>query len=241
MELRIVVPPALPFELHRACFQRLVGQRERVLPGCGCHRGYVGINGEPIAFPHHYHQERVRGVVAQRSRYWGSWVGQQVMPFERRPLAFAAVVADAYHAQRGNAECRNGPHRLVARPVARVFLSAPSLLHGTPPAAASARRCCALPNLSRSARSISRCISSAVSVCPWDTAKWTFSRIVRSAKTSARTVCRPASSLAAFRRTSRAPSPIACPPARASNWAYSSSVTLVLMDLVRSAGMELTQ
>src|SRR5260370_5980807 len=137
MELRIVVPPALPFELHRACFQRLVGQRERVLPGCGCHRGYVGINGEPIAFPHHYHQQRVRGVVAQRSRYWCPCVGQQVMPFERRPLAFAAVVADAYHAQRGNAESRNGPHPLLPRPAAPSFLPPPPFLHPTPPPPAS--------------------------------------------------------------------------------------------------------
>jgi len=63
--------------------------------------------------------------------------------------------------------------------------------------------------------------------------------MVRSAKTSARTACSPAFGLVALSRTSRAHSLIVCSPARASNCAYSSSVTLVLMDLVRSAGTEL--
>src|SRR6266851_2696719 len=239
MELCTVVVPTLQFELHCACLQRLVGQRERALPGCGCHRRYVGIDGEATAFPHHYHQQRIRGVLAQRSRYRCPGVSQQVVSFKRRPLPLVVVVADPYHAQRGNAERRDSPDRLVARPVARAPLAPPLLLHGTP-TAASARRCRALPNLSWSARSISRCISSALSVCPWDTAKWTFSRIVRRAKTSARTVCSPALGLVAFSRISRAHSLIVCPPARASNWAYSSSVTLVLMDLVRREGMEFT-
>src|SRR2546425_8022465 len=66
-----------------------------------------------------------------------------------------------------------------------------------------------------------------------------FSRMVRSANTSARTVCSPVFGLVALSRTSRAHSLIVCVPARASNCAYSSSVTLVLMDLVRGVGMNL--
>jgi hypothetical protein len=41
---------------------------------------------------------------------------------------------------------------------------------------------------------------------------------------------------AGFNRTSRAYSLMARPPVWASNWLYSSSVTLVLMDLVRKTG-----
>src|SRR6266481_8676207 len=67
-----------------------------------------------------------------------------------------------------------------------------------------------------------------------------FSRMVRSANTSARTVCSPVFGLVALSRTSRAHSLMVCSPARASNRAYSSSVTLVLIDLVRREGMEFT-
>src|SRR6266478_5500299 len=162
------------------------------------------------------------------------------MPLKRRQHPHVAVTNDGKHAEQSNAERSDNPYSPVTRKFSCIVLSTPFLFHGTPPVAASARRCRALLNLFWSARSMSCCISSAVSVCPWDTAKWMFSRMVRSAKTSARTVCSPAFDLVALSSTSRAHSLIVCPPARASNWAYSSSVTLVLMDLVRREGMEFT-
>src|SRR5260370_1272324 len=163
------------------------------------------------------------------------------MPLERCPHPHVPVTSDSEHTEQSNAECPHTPYRPVARKISRIVLSAPLLFHGMPPVVASARRCRALLNLFWSARSISCRMSSPVSVCPCDTAKWRFSRIVRSAKTSARTVCSAESGLFAFSRTSRAHSLIVCPPARASNRAYSSSVTFVLMDLVRREGMEFTQ
>src|SRR5712692_7221737 len=163
------------------------------------------------------------------------------MPLERCPHPHVAVTSDSEHTQQSNAERADTPYRPVARKIPRIVLSAPLLFHGIPPVAASARRCRALLNLFWSARSMSCCIFSSVSVCPWDTAKWTFSRIVRNAKTSARTVCSPGLGFVALRRTSRAHSLIVCSPAEASNCAYSSSVTFVLMDLVRSDGTEFTQ
>src|SRR6202521_5139815 len=158
------------------------------------------------------------------------------MPLERSPHAHVAVTSDSEHTEQSNAECSDSPYRPVARKISCIVLSAPLLFHGTLPVAAYARRCRALLNLFWSARSMSCCISSTVSVCPWDMAKWTFSRIVRSAKTSARTVCSPELGFVALRRTSRAHSLIVCSPAEASNCAYSSSVTFVLMDLVRREG-----
>src|SRR6266699_1825216 len=162
------------------------------------------------------------------------------MPLKRRPHPHVTVVPDGEHTEQSNAERSDNPYSPVTRKFSCIVLSTPFLFHGTPPVAASARRCRDLLNLFWSARSTSCCISSAVSVRPWDTAKWTFSRMVRNAKTSARTVCSPAFGLVALSRTSRAHSLMVCPPARASNCAYSSSVTLVLTDLVRSAGTEFT-
>src|SRR5712691_4909351 len=162
------------------------------------------------------------------------------MALERCPHLHVAVTNDGEHTEQSNAERPDTPYRPVARKVSRIVLSAPLLFHGIPPVVASARRCRALLNLFWSARSMSCRISSPVSVCPCDTAKWRFSRIVRSAKTSARTVWSPAFGLVALSRTSRAHSLIVCPPARASNRAYSSSVTFVLMDLVRREGIEFT-
>src|SRR6266852_2642678 len=162
------------------------------------------------------------------------------MPLERCPHPHVAVTSDSEHTEQSNAERPDTPYRPVARKVSRIVLSAPLLFHGIPPVVASARRSCALLNLFWSARSISCRMSSAVSVCPCDTAKWTLSRIVRRAKTSARTVCSLALGLVAFSNTSRAHSLIVCSPADASNCAYSSSVTFVLMDFVRREGMEFT-
>src|SRR5437879_5701342 len=162
------------------------------------------------------------------------------MPLERCPHPHVAVTSDSEHTEQSNAERPDTPHGPVARKFSCIVLTSPLLFHGTPPVVASARRCCALLNLFWSARAISCCISSAVSVCPCDTAKWTFSRIVRKAKTSARTVCSLALGLVAFSKTSRAHSLIVCSPAEASNCAYSSSVTFVLIDLLRREGIVFT-
>jgi hypothetical protein len=64
-----------------------------------------------------------------------------------------------------------------------------------------------------------------------------FIRIIRRASSSATMVCSAGLGLAAFNKASRTHSLIVRSPARASNCAYSSSVTLVLMDLVRGVGI----
>src|SRR5258708_32927131 len=162
------------------------------------------------------------------------------MPLKRRPHPHVAVTNDGEHTEQSKAERSDSPYRSVARKISCIVFSAPLLFHGTPPVPASAKRCGGLLKLLCSDRLTSCCIASAVSVRPWDTAKWMFSRMVRSANTSARTVCSPVFGLVALSRTSRTHSLMVCSPARASNRAYSSSVTLVLIDLVRREGMEFT-
>src|SRR5712692_6492811 len=240
MQLRIVIACALPFELHVLCLHRCFGQRERTLTLLRHERLYFRVERHSRTLARHHHQQRVPAVRAEGSCYWRAYIGRQIVSLERSPHPHVAVTNDGEHTEQSNAERSDSPYRLVARKVSGIVRSPPFLFHGTPPVAASARRCRDLLNLFWSARSMSCCISSAVSVRPWDTAKWTFSRMVRSANTSARTVCSLELGLVAFSRTSRAHSLIVCPPARASNCAYSSSVTLVLMDFVRREGIEFT-
>src|SRR6266481_6043812 len=240
MQFRIVIACALPFELQVTDLQGLFGQRKRALALLRHERFYFVVERHPRTFPRHNHQQRVPAVRAEGSCYRRVCVGREIVPLERRPHPHVAVTSDSEHTEQSNAERSDSPYPPFARKISCIVLSAPLLFHGTPPVAASARRCRALLNLFWSARSMSCCISSTVSVCPWDMAKWMFSRTVRNAKTSARTVCSPAFGLVALSRTSRAHSLMVCSPARASNCAYSSSVTLVLTDLVRSAGTEFT-
>src|SRR6266567_8121200 len=240
MQLRIVIACALPFELQVTCLDGLFGQRKRALALLCNERFYFVVERQSRPLPRYHHQQRVPAVRAESSCYRSAYVGRQIVLLERSPHPHVAVTSDSEDTEQSNAECSDSPYRLVAWKLACIILSAAPLFHGTPPVAASARRCRALLNLFWSARSISCCISSAVSVCLWDMAKWMFSRMVRNAKTSARTVCSPAFGLVALSKTSRAHSLIVCSPARASNCAYSSSVTLVLTDLVRSAGTEFT-
>ena len=82
------------------------------------------------------------------------------------------------------------------------------------------------------------CISSSVMRSALASLKNRFSKTVRNARTSAKMVCSHVWGLTAFDRTSRAHSLTVCLPARASNLAYSSSVTFVLMDFVRSVAIE---
>src|SRR6266705_5479947 len=240
MQLSIVISCALPFELQVTCLDGLFGQRKRALALLCNERFYFVVERQSRPLPRYHHQQRVPAVRAESSCYRSAYVGRQIVPLERRPHPHVAVTSESEHTEQSNAERSDSPYRLVAWKLACIILSAPPLFHGTPPVAASARRCRALLNLFWSARSISFCISSAVSVCPCDTANCMFSRIVRRAKSSARTVCSPALGFVAFSRTSRAHSLIVCSPAKASNWAYSSSVTFVLMDFVRREGMEFT-
>src|SRR5204863_414273 len=183
MQLRIVIACALPFELQVPCLHRCFCQRKRALALLCDERLYFVVECKACTFPSHHHQQCVRGIRPKRSCYWRAHVGRQVVPLERSPHPHVAVTSDSEHADQSNAERSDRPYRLVARKVSCIVLSAPFLFHNTRPVAASARRCRALLNLFWSARSMSRCISSVVSVWPWDTAKWTFSRMVRSAKT----------------------------------------------------------
>src|SRR5216684_2353078 len=217
MQLRIVIACALPFEFQVACLHRYFGQRERVLALLRHERFYFVVERRSRTLPRHHHQQRVPAVGAEGCCYWRAYIRREVVPLERRPHSHVAVTDDGEYTEQSNAERSDSPQGPVARKFSCIVLTPPLLFHGTPPVVASARRCRALLNLSWSARAISCCISSAVSVCPCDTAKWTFSRIVRRAKTSARTVCSAESGLDAFSRTSRAHSLIVCSPARASN------------------------
>src|SRR5712692_2709634 len=192
MQLRIVIACALPFELHVLCLHRCFGQRERTLTLLRHERLYFRVERHSRTLARHHHQQRVPAVRAEGSCYWRAYIGRQIVSLERSPHPHVAVTNYREHTEQSNAERSDSPCRLVARKVSRIVWSPPFLFHGMPPVAASARRSRALPNLFWSARSMSCCISSAVSVRPWDTAKWTFSRMVRNANTSARTVCSPA-------------------------------------------------
>src|SRR5439155_20473932 len=148
-------------------------------------RFYFIVERHPRTLSRHRHQQRVPTVRAEDSCYWRPYVGRYVVPLERSPHPRVVVTNNGKHTEQSNAERSDSPRRLVARKVSCIVRSPPFLFHGAPPVAASARRSRALLNLFWSARSMSCCISSAVSVRPWDTAKWTFSRMVRNAKTSA--------------------------------------------------------
>src|SRR6266702_6818681 len=185
MQLRIVIACALPFELQVTYLDGLFGQRKRALAFLCDERLYFVVERQPRALPRRHHQQRVPAVRAAGSCYWRAYIDRQVMPLEWRPHAHIAVMPDGEHTEQSDAERSDSPYRPVARKISCIVLSTPPLFHGRPPVAASARRSRALLNLFWSARSMSCCIFSAVSVRPWDTAKWTFSRMVRNAKTSA--------------------------------------------------------
>src|SRR5216684_5587100 len=170
MQLRIVIACALPFEFQVACLHRYFGQRERVLALLRHERFYFVVERRSRTLPRHHHQQRVPAVGAEGCCYWRAYIGRQVVPLERRPHTHVAVTSDGEHTEQSNAERSDSPHGPVARKISRIVFSAPLLFHGIPPVAVSATRCRALLNLYWSARSMSRCISSAVNVCPWDTA-----------------------------------------------------------------------
>src|SRR5258707_3731845 len=199
MQLRTVISCASPFELQVTYLDGLFGQRKRALALLCNERFYFAVERHPRTLWRHHHQQRVPAVRAERSCYWRAHVGCHVESLERRPHPHVAVTSDSEHTEQSNAERSDSPYPPLTRKTSCIDLSAPLLFHGIPPVAASARRCRALLNLFWSARSISCCISSAVSVCPCDTAKCMFSKIVRRAKSSARTVCSPALGFFAFR------------------------------------------
>src|SRR5712671_4700514 len=97
----------------------------------------------------------------------------------------------------------------------------------------------AFASLDASARLIMSCMSSLVSCSRFAMLNSTLTRIIRRASSSATIVWSEELGLLALSNTSCAHSLIVCAPARASNCAYSSSVTLVLMDLVRGVGIKL--
>src|SRR5260370_27058046 len=186
MELGIVIACALPFELQVTYLYGLFGQRERALALLRHERFYFVVERHPRTLPRHRHQQRVPALRAERSCYWRPRVCQHVMPLERCPHPHVAVTSDSEHTEQSNAERSDSPYPPFARKISCIVLSAPFLFHGTPPVAASARCCRALLTLFWSARSISCRISSPVSVWPCDTAKWRFTTIVPSSKTSSR-------------------------------------------------------
>src|SRR6266849_5366467 len=100
-------------------------------------------------------------------------------------------------------------------------------------------RSSAFASLDASARLIISCMSSLVSGSRFAILNSAFTKIIRRASNSATMVWSEGLGLLALSNTSRAHSLIVCVPARASNCAYSSSVTLVLMDLVRGVGISL--
>src|SRR5712691_5393230 len=166
MQLRTVISCALPFELQISCLHLCFGQRKRALAFLCDERLYFVVERHPRTLPRRHHQQRVPAVRAEGSCYWRAYIGRQVVPLEWRPHAHVAVVPDGEHTGQSNAERSNSPYRPVARKISCIVLSTPPLFHGTPPVPASARRCRALLNLFWSARSMSFCISSTVSVCP---------------------------------------------------------------------------
>src|SRR5713226_633585 len=166
MQLRIVIACALPFELQVTYLYGLFCQRKRALALLCNERFYFVVERHPRTLPRHHHQQRVPTVCPNGPCYWRPYIGREVVPLERRPHSHVAVTSDSEHTKQSNAERSDSPYRPVARKISRIVRSAPLLFHSTPPVAASARRSRALLNLFWSARSMSCCISSAVSVCP---------------------------------------------------------------------------
>src|SRR6266852_2238118 len=166
MQLRIVISCALPFEFQVACLHRCFGQRERALTLLRHERLYFRVERHSRTLARHHPQQCVPSVRAEGSCYWRAYIGRQIVSLERSPHPHVAVTDDSEHAEQSNAERSDSPYRPVARKFSCIILSTPLLFHGTPPVPASARRCRALLNLFWSARSMSFCISSTVSVSP---------------------------------------------------------------------------
>src|SRR5260370_8842190 len=97
----------------------------------------------------------------------------------------------------------------------------------------------AFASLHAAARLNMSCMLSLVSGSRFAMQNSTFTRSIRRASNSATMVWSEGLGLLALSNTSRAHSLIVCAPARDSTCAYSSSVTFVLMDLVRGVGINL--
>src|SRR5258708_15677517 len=147
MQLRIVIACALPFELHVPCLHRCFGQRERPLTLLRHERLYFRVERHSRTLARHHHQQRVPAVRAEGSCYWRAYIGRQIMSLERCPHPHVPVTGDSEHTEQSNAERSDSPYRPVSRKISRIVLTSPLLFHGTPPVAASARRCPAFLNL----------------------------------------------------------------------------------------------
>ena len=165
MQLCVVVYPLLPFETQGTHLHCFLGERERVLAGCHCHRHHLIVERQPAPFPAH-HVERLI-VATLREAHLGTEILREVGTLQGRPYLGIAVDADGCHTHQRQKHHRVRPQRMPIRPLTRVLVAPPLLAHDSPPIATAARRSCALRNLSWSARSISLCISSADRVSPW--------------------------------------------------------------------------
>src|SRR5229473_2656850 len=152
MQLCIVIACALPFELQVTYLDGLFGQRKRALALLRHERFYFIVERQSRTLPRHHHQQRVRGIRPKRPCYWRAYIGRQIVSLERSPHPHVAATNDGEHTEQNNAERSDSPYRPVARKISRIVFSSPFLLHGIPPAAASARRSRALLNLFWSAR-----------------------------------------------------------------------------------------
>src|SRR5260370_19805751 len=137
MQLLTVISCSSTFELQVTYLDGLFGQRKRALALLCNERFYFAVERHPRTLWRHHHQQRVRGIRAERSCYWRAHVGCHVVSLERRPHPHVAVTSDGEHTEQSNAERSDSPCRPVARKLSRIVRSAPLLFHGIPPVAAS--------------------------------------------------------------------------------------------------------
>ena len=168
---------------------RELRERERRLAGRRRDRHDLVINGEPAAATVVHHAAAGSG----RSECRASWPRHCACTrTDRTAAAVSRRTSDGTARPR-----RRWPGRATSRlmnqtgigalPSARLWRSAPFVTHGSL-RSAPASRASASRRLSWSARSINRCMVSAVTGVPLHRWKWRLSRMVRSASSSASTV-----------------------------------------------------
>src|SRR5579863_4626196 len=131
---------------------------------------HLAFGGQVAAFLHDNGQHLIAVALRKAGHASESTtdVRFQIKPLQRRPRFGVAVGADRHHAYERQKHRSPCPNCMSIRPHARVLFSTPFLVHCCLPTTASARRSCALLNLSWSARSASTCKSRSLSstCCP---------------------------------------------------------------------------
>src|SRR5262249_3398753 len=161
------------------------------------------VNGQATAAPALYQEQAVAaGLNRERAGQGAAHVGRQIELLQRCPDQCLADPPHAHAAHERDQDDAHEPNGNGPLPFPPSRRAPPFVAHGCLPAEA-VNRASAFSCFSWSARSISRCIVSAVTAAPLHKWKWRLSRIVRRAMTSASTVASAAGGSAAFRIAAR--------------------------------------